>query len=87
MPLYLHELINLMYNNSKQINNDVWLKTPHDMLRSLLADEAKNAAILDEIGQTLKQLRAKSSFRLALINTLLEDIADVHNKSFKGNNK
>jgi hypothetical protein len=37
------------------------------------ADEAKNAAMLSELNNTVKQLRAKSSFRLALINQLLEN--------------
>lgn len=77
-------------NNSavnRQINNGVWLKTPHEMLLALLADEARNAAILDECAQTLKQLRAKNSFRLALINSMLENMAEDSNQQLKGKNK
>jgi riboflavin synthase alpha subunit len=54
-------------------NNDVWAITTREKLLSLLADEAKGAAILDSVSQTIKQLRAKSSFRLAIINQLLDD--------------
>jgi len=54
-------------------NEDVWSKTTEEKLMSLLADEAKNAAILDSVTQTVKQLRSKSSFRLAIINQLLDD--------------
>lgn len=49
-----------------------WLHNEDDMIRSLLADEAKAAAILSDMDNTLKQLRAKSSFRLALLNTICE---------------
>jgi len=56
--------------------NEVWSKTTKEKLLSLLADEAKNAAILDATQQTLKQLRAKSSFRLALLNQLLDELDD-----------
>ena len=54
------------------INNNVWYKTDAELLNALLADEAKNAAILDELSQTIKQLRAKSTFRLALLNQLIK---------------
>jgi hypothetical protein len=79
--------MNQLQHKSGQINSNVWLKTPQEMLQSLLQDEAKNAAILDEVAQTIKQLRAKSSFRLALINSLLEHMAAQHNQQMKGNNK
>jgi uncharacterized membrane-anchored protein YjiN (DUF445 family) len=54
-------------------SEDVWSKTTEEKLMSLLADEDKNAAILDSVTQTVKQLRSKSSFRLAIINQLLDD--------------
>lgn len=49
-----------------------WIHSEEDMIRSLLADEAKNRAILDEVERTVHQLRAKSSFRLALLHTVCE---------------
>jgi hypothetical protein len=58
--------------------NEVWSKTTKEKLLSLLADEAKNAAILDATQQTLKQLRAKCSFRLALLNQLLDELDDKY---------
>lgn len=58
---------------SETNENKVWVKTTEDKLKSLLADEAKNSAMLNEVQNTVKQLRAKNSFRLALINQLLED--------------
>jgi hypothetical protein len=57
-------------------NNDVWAITTREKLLSLLADEAKNASILDATQQTIKQLRAKCSFRLAIINQLLDELDD-----------
>ena len=54
-------------------NNDVWLKTTEEKLRSLIADEAKMIPILDGMQATIKQLKAKQAFRLALLNQLLED--------------
>ena len=52
----------------------VWLKTNEQKLRSLIADEAKMMPMLDNMMATLKQLKAKQAFRLALLNQLLEDI-------------
>jgi hypothetical protein len=54
-------------------NNQVWLKTNEEKLRSLLADEAKQAPMLDNMLATVKQLKAKQTFRIALLNQLLED--------------
>lgn len=54
----------------------VWLKSSPEMLRSLLADEAKNRAMLSDMESTLRQLRSKSSFRLALINGLIDEMED-----------
>jgi hypothetical protein len=58
----------------EQIMNDenIWLKTDEQKLRSLLADEAKMMPMLDNMQATIKQLKAKQTFRLALLNQLLE---------------
>lgn len=58
----------------EQIMNDeqVWLKTDEEKLRSLIADEAKMMPMLDNMAATVKQLKAKQTFRLALLNQLLE---------------
>lgn len=55
------------------MTNNIWLKTKDEMLYALLADEAKNLAILLDQEQTLKQLINKSRFRLAIINQLKEN--------------
>lgn len=60
-------------NDSK--HNQVWIKTNEERLAALIADEAKGAAMLNEVANTVKQLKAKSSFRLALINQMIEDEA------------
>jgi hypothetical protein len=52
--------------------SDAWLKTDEEKLRSLIADEAKMMPMLDNMMATLKQLKAKQAFRLALLNQLLE---------------
>ena len=52
----------------------VWYKTKEEKLRSLIADEAKMMPMLDTMMATIKQLKAKQAFRLALLNQLLEDI-------------
>ena len=57
-------------------DNDVWLKTREEKLRSLIADEAKMLPILDNMIASLRQLKAKSSFRLALLNQLLDEEQD-----------
>ena len=57
-------------------NEDVWLKTDVEKLRSLIADEAKMIPMLDNMQSTIKQLKAKQTFRLALLNQLLEDSND-----------
>lgn len=49
-----------------------WLTDESEILDSLLADEAKAKALLVDMEKTLHQLKAKSSFRLALINSLRE---------------
>ncbi len=50
----------------------VWLKTDEEKLRSLIGDEAKMMPMLDNMMATVKQLKAKQTFRLALLNQLLE---------------
>jgi hypothetical protein len=52
--------------------HDVWLKTDEEKLRSLIADEAKMQPMLENMGATIRQLKAKQQFRLALLNQILE---------------
>ena len=52
---------------------NTWLNTTEEKLRSLIADEAKMLPMLDGMQQTIRQLKAKQAFRLALLNQLLED--------------
>ena len=52
--------------------DNIWLKTDEEKLRSLIADEAKMIPMLDNMQATIKQLKAKQTFRLALLNQLLE---------------
>jgi hypothetical protein len=58
------------------MNENPWLKTEEEKLRSLIADEAKMMPMLDNMQATIKQLKAKQAFRLALLNQLLEDKLD-----------
>jgi len=58
-------------NNDNKSN--IWIKSSEQKLAALLADEAKGAAILNEVSNTVRQLKAKSSFRIALINQMIED--------------
>lgn len=53
--------------------NSVWIKTTEEKLQALVADEAKGARMLQDVESTVKQLKAKSSFRLALLNQMMED--------------
>jgi hypothetical protein len=53
--------------------NPVWLKTHEEKLRSLLGDEAKQMPMLDNMLSTIKQMKAKQAFRIALLNQLLEE--------------
>ena len=56
------------------MNNEhnIWLHNDEDKLRSLLADEAKMMPMLDTMQATLRQLKAKQAFRIALLNQLLD---------------
>ena len=58
------------------MNGNEWLQTDEEKLRSLIADEAKMMPMLDNMMATIKQLKAKQAFRLALLNQLLEDKLD-----------
>ena len=51
---------------------DIWLHSDEDKLRSLLADEAKMMPMLDAMQATIRQLKAKQAFRIALLNQLLD---------------
>lgn len=55
---------------------NVWLHSDEEKLRSLIADEAKMMPMLDNMQATIKQLKAKQQFRLALLNQLLEQQQD-----------
>lgn len=57
-------------------HEQVWLKTNEEKLRSLIADEAKMMPMLDNMMATIKQLKAKQAFRLALLNQLLEELTE-----------
>ena len=57
--------------------DQVWLKTDEEKLRSLIADEAKMMPMLDNMQATIRQLKAKQQFRLALLNQLLEKVDDT----------
>jgi hypothetical protein len=61
--------------------NKVYFKTEEEKLKSLIADEAKQSAMLNDMADTLRQLRAKSSFRIALCNQLLQSLTNKENKS------
>lgn len=53
-----------------------WLATTEEKLRSLIADEAKLMPMLNNMEHTLRQMKAKQAFRLALLNQLLEEHYD-----------
>jgi hypothetical protein len=53
--------------------NHVWLKSTDEKLQALISDEAKGAAMLNDVSNTIRQLKAKSSFRIAIINQMIED--------------
>lgn len=59
-------------------NNNVWLTTDEDKLRSLIADEAKLLPMLNNLEATIRQMKAKQAFRLALLNQLLEEKYDKY---------
>lgn len=63
------------------MNNSPWLATTEEKLLSLIADEAKVLPMLNNMENTLRQLKAKQQFRLALLNQLLEE----HYDKYSGN--
>jgi hypothetical protein len=58
--------------------SDLWLKTTEEKLRSLIADEAKLLPMLNNMEATVRQMKAKQAFRLALLNQLLEEHYDKY---------
>ena len=63
--------------------SETWLKTTEEKLRSLIADEAKTLPMLNNMEHTIRQLKAKAAFRVALLNQLLEEHYD--NDKYNGN--
>lgn len=59
-------------------NNGTWLATTEEKLRSLIADEAKLLPMLHNMEHTIRQMKAKQAFRLALLNQLLEEQYDKY---------
>lgn len=57
-------------------NDNVWLHSDIDKIKSLIADEAKALPMINNLEATIKQLKAKQQFRLALLNQLLESMND-----------
>jgi hypothetical protein len=51
-----------------------YLKTDEEKLRSLLSDEAKSINMFDNMQATIRQLKAKQAFRIALLNQLIDNI-------------
>jgi len=65
------------YFIGEQMNDEnVWLKTSEEKLRSLIADEAKLLPMLTNMEHTIRQMKAKQAFRIALLNQLLEEHYD-----------
>lgn len=60
-------------------DNSPWLRTPDEKLQSLIADEAKLLPMLNQMESTIRQMKAKQAFRLALLNQLLEEYYDKYN--------
>jgi len=58
--------------------NNTWLNTNEEKLRSLIADEAKLLPMLTNMEHTIRQMKAKQAFRLALLNQLLEEEYDKY---------
>lgn len=54
--------------------NKVYIKSDYQKIISLIADEAKQLNILDEMQSDIKQIRAKSQFRLALLHQIRESL-------------
>jgi hypothetical protein len=54
------------------------LVTTEEKLRSLIADEAKLMPMLANMEATIRQMKAKQAFRIALLNQLLEEEFDKY---------
>ena len=52
----------------------VYIKSDYEKILSLIADEAKQSNMLEDMSSTIRQLKAKASFRLALLHQLREKI-------------
>lgn len=63
------------------MTHEIWLKTNEEKLRSLIADEAKLLPMLTNMETTIRQMKAKQAFRLALLNQLLETEYDKYNQN------
>jgi hypothetical protein len=55
-----------------------YLVTKEEKLRSLIADEAKLLPMLTNMEATIRQMKAKQAFRIALLNQLLEEEFDKY---------
>jgi hypothetical protein len=53
-----------------------YLKTDEEKLRSLLSDEAKMMPMLDNMQATIRQMKAKQAFRIALLNQLIDNLSE-----------
>jgi hypothetical protein len=68
-----------MNDENKSNETQIWIKTTEERLKALLADEAKGSAMLNDVFNTVKQLKAKSSFRIAIINQMIEEQTEDKN--------
>jgi hypothetical protein len=51
-----------------------YLKTDEEKLRSLLIDAAKAIPMLDNMQATIRQMKAKQAFQIALLNQLIDNV-------------
>lgn len=70
----------LSFYIGEQMTNNI-LTTTEEKLRSLIADEAKLVPMLSNMEATIRQMKAKQAFRIALLNQLLEE----HYDKYSGN--
>jgi len=70
----------LSFYIGEQMTNQI-LTTTEEKLRSLIADEAKLVPMLSNMEATIRQMKAKQAFRIALLNQLLEE----HYDKYSGN--
>jgi predicted DNA binding protein len=67
-----------LFNKLRCTMNNPYLITKEEKLRSLIADEAKLLPMLNNMEATIRQMKAKQAFRLALLNQLLEEEYDKY---------